>query len=317
MRYTSLAAFETAFSFHPVYLVSCLYDADRMMILKRIATRLKLKYSAEEKRWNTSNFAKEILPLTKEKALFTTNRIFLSYETQIEEEALLRYIERPDPQTFLLLGTKETKSLADAAKKDVAWLDLSQEKPWEKEKRLLTVLQEQISQASKIALPDLLPKLLERIGTDWQTLSQELSKLIAFSGNKKEISSKDLEQISSSPKTKTLWQISEEIIWGKTAFLDYPVLDNSEALTLLGALRYQVQLGLQLHCHPNHAPLPSHIKPYQAQKYGQLAKFKPQAYFEQGLLALFEIEQLLKTSSVNPRLLFSCFSLNLFQNTPK
>lgn len=301
----TLNSFESIEKEAPVYLVCVAHDADRKVILERIAERLK----GQQKRFDTASLKEHILPLTRELSLFGGRTIYLSYQTEIEEEALVSYLASPSQAAILLLGVKESKGLGAAAKKGALCLDLSQEKPWEREKRIVSALRECAAKAKKNISPDLLLKLIARVGSDWNLLEQELDKLISFTGSRPEILLADLEGVGSESKTQGVWQISEEIIWGK-GFPNLPLMETSEALALLGALRYQIQLGWQLCASPLDAP-PLHIKPYQVQKYGKLSHAKTSPYFESALLRLIEVEKLLKTTSLDPRLLLSTFAANL------
>jgi DNA polymerase-3 subunit delta len=300
LKYTNLSAFEGHLGDSPICLVCCAHDADRKMILEKLAAKLQ----AEQKRFDSADLKEDILPLTRELSLFGSKRVFLAFEVQLEEEDLNRYLQSPSPNTYLFLGSKTSKNIPGAL-----YLDLSHEKPWDREKRLLGSLRQLVVKAGKNIAPDLLVKLIARVGSDWSLLESEVEKLITFVGTRHEILLADLESISSESKEQSSWQLSEEIVWGK-GMPFFPPLETSQALALIGALRFQIQLGWQLCSSPLDAP-PLHVKPYQAQKYGKLAHAKSLDYFEKAILGLFEVEKLLKSTSLDPRLLFSRYVANL------
>ena len=304
LKYTSLSALEGHPGDSPVYLICCPHEADRKMILERLAAKLQ----GEHMRFDAATLSTEILPQTRELNLFGSRRVFLVQETQFEEGDLVRYLQSPSPNTYLLLGVKAFKSIHGTV-----GLDLSHEKPWEREKRILASLKQQAANVGKNISPDVLLKLITRVGSDWQLLERELEKLVAFVGSRHEILIADLESISSESKEQSSWQLSEEMVWGKTIPY-FPSMETSQALALIGALRFQIQLGWQLCSSPLDAP-PLHIKPYQAQKYGKLAHAKTLAYFENAIMSLFEVEKLLKSTSIDARLLLSRLAADLAERS--
>ncbi len=319
MKYTAFSGFEKhlseAFPEHlaPAYFVSCAHGEDRKVILSKMVAQLASK--AEVVRFPLGSLSKDLFPLVREQSLFSSIRLFVVDEITLEgeEEALARFLQTPPHKVHFFLGLasgKELKGMADAVKKGAVWLDLSKEKPWEREKRLLASLRDMVLKSGKVAAPDLLEQLLHLIGGDWQKLEREVEKLIAYVGSKRELHLADLRKVITAIAEQTGWQIAEEIVWGQKGIPEPPTIDTSELLALLGAVRYQIQLGWQLASAPLDTP-PSHLKPYQIQKYGKLAHAKPLLFFERALLQLFELEKLSKSTSLDPNLLITRFSATL------
>ena len=267
----------------------------------------KFPKEAEIKRMASAKLSSDLLPLIREMSLFDLPRIFLIYEAELDTEWLLQFLQSTPPKTYLLLGLasgKEQKIVQEATKGGAVWLDLSKEKPWEREKRLVISLREHVLKAGKNIAPDLIERLIHWVGSDWLKLEKELEKLLLFIGKRPEIVFSDLEAVAAGLKELSTWQIAEEIVWGAKGFPRTPALDVSEFLVLIGALRYQIQMGWQM-ANMDLEMLPQHFKPYQAQKYGRLAHGKPALYFETALLELYEMETLAKSASLDPRLLIT------------
>ncbi len=315
MKYQNFGALEKHLAdtqhLSPVYLVSCSYEPDRKVLLDKIAQ--KFPKETEILRYPNASLEKQIVPITREMSLFGLTRLLIVEESEIEEEALLKFVQSPPPKTHLLLGIlcgKEPKGLLEATKKGAVHFDLSKEKPWEREKRLIAALYERVLQAGKRVAPDLIERIIHLIGSDWQKLEREIEKLLAFVGSRHEILPSDLDAVVTDLKELSSWQMAEEIVWGQKNIPDLPLLDTSEFLALIGALRYQVQIGWQLASSPLESP-PPQLKPYQVQKYGKLAHGKAAHFFEKALLKLYEMEMLAKSSGLQPRLLVTRFAAHL------
>ncbi|MBS3904126.1 MAG: hypothetical protein KGZ39_02225 [Simkania sp.] len=319
MKYTSYSGFEKHFieavkaHLAPVYLVSCAHAEDRKVILDKMAAMLSP--AVEITRLSSGSLSKNVLPRTCEQSLFAEQRLFIVEEAVLEGEdsLLVQLSEGKLHKVFFFLGLaqgKEFKGVSDAVKKGAVWLDLSREKPWEREKRLFSSLREWVFNAGKIIDLELLEQLVHAVGSDWQKLERELEKLIAFVGLRRDITLSDFQQVVVGDIVQTTWQIAEEIVWGLKGIPSLPFLDTTEGLTLLGALRYQVQLGWQLASTSLDEPH-SQIKPYQIQKYGKLAHAKPPLFFEKALLKLTELETVMKSSSLDPCLMLTRFTATL------
>lgn len=287
-----------------VYMVSCHFEPDRKVILDRMLQ--KFPKEAEVKRFATAKLS-ELLPLVREMNLFDLPRIFLIYEAEIDTEWLLQFLQNAPPKTFLLLGLisgKEQKIAQETTKFGAVWLDLSREKPWEREKRLVITLREYVLQAGKNIAPDLIERLIHLVGSDWLKLEKEVEKLLLFVGKRQQIISSDLDAIVAGLKELSTWQIAEEIVWGTKGPPPISSIEVGEFLALIGALRYQIQMGWQMASMTLEA-LPQYFKPYQVQKYGKLAHGKPASYFEKALLELYEVEILAKSTNLNSLLLIA------------
>lgn len=211
---------------------------------------------------------------------------------------------------FVILGARsKVAPIAAFVEKEGIVLDLLEEKPWDKEKRLQAALSMRADSTGKKLDPNAAALLLERIGPEPALLESEIDKLICYVGEKPVILCEDVLAMSSASNRATLWQMAEEVIWEKG-----DVLDASQFHALLPALRSQLHVGLSL------ATLIEEGRP--SSEWGQfLPKMWPKtlekrssqaarlgsAYFRKGLAKLFEIELLSRSDSTQYEALLSLF----------
>lgn len=222
--------------------------------------------------------------------------------------------------SFLLIGARAKTPLSNAAEKEGVVLDLSDEKPWDKEKRLAEQLSERAKNSGKRLSPDAASLLFERLDKDAALLEAEIDKLISFVGERSAIVREDVLEISSASKTATLWQTAEEIVWNGES----PLFDPATFIASISALRSQLHLGLTLAVlieekRPSaewSAYLPK-IWPKTLEKRSQQAAELGSLYFQKGLQTLFEIEHLSRSGSNQLGALYDRFRLALFTSRRK
>jgi DNA polymerase III subunit delta len=217
---------------------------------------------------------------------------------------------------YLLFGSRtKTAVLANAVEKEGVVLDLTDEKPWDKEKRLAEELGERAKNAGKRLAPDAATLLFDRLEKDAALLEKEIDKLICYVGERPAITREDVLSVSAMNRTSTLWQTAEEVVWEKGSVA---TVDSTSFHGLIPALRGQLHLGLTL------ATLIEAKCPYE--KWGgflpklwpkTLEKRSSQAaelgstYFQKGLEKLFEIELLSRNNSSQYGALIDLFRAQL------
>lgn len=216
---------------------------------------------------------------------------------------------------YLLLGARKKISLTTAVEKEGVILDLSEEKPWDKEKRIAEQLSQRVEQAGKRLASDVAPLLFERIGIDPALLDREIDKLLCFVGERPTIERSDVFRISASNSTHTLWQTAEEIVWGEGKI----ALPEASAFhALLPALRSQLQLGCKIAALSStgastaewSASLPK-IWPKTLEKRRSQVERLGASYFQKGLKLLFDIELLSRTGSSQLTTLLDLFRMGI------
>ena len=214
---------------------------------------------------------------------------------------------------YLILASKGKSILSDLAEKEGIVLDLLNEKPWEKEKRIQSQLEIKVRSTGKTIAPDALALLLERQDLDAGLLEREIDKLICYSGDRLQIQAADVLAISTSSRTFALWQTAESLIWEGTG-----IADEAHFHSLIPALRAQLQLGLKISsllslnasrdewtkALPKVFPKTLEKRTSQAQRLGI-------NYFTRGLVELFDIELKSRTGATQYGALLDLFRIKL------
>ncbi len=215
---------------------------------------------------------------------------------------------------YLLCGQRSKTILNASFEKGGVVLDLTEEKPWDKEKRLAEQLFERAANGGKRLAADAAPLLFERLGFDAALLDAELDKLICYAGDRPTIERSDIFRISPHSRTQTLWMAAEEIVWEGGS----PSLDAGSFHGLIPTLRSQLTLGMKIASlaasqTPREewsAHLPK-IWPKTLEKRSAQAIKLGVSYFQKGLDLLFEIELLSRTGQTNEAALLDLFRCSL------
>jgi DNA polymerase-3 subunit delta len=212
----------------------------------------------------------------------------------------------------VLFGARSKVALlAAAVEKEGVILDLLEEKPWDKEKRLSEQLMERAKKMGKRLQLEAAALLLERLGTDAALLESEIDKLICYVGDRSSVEREDILKICLTSKASTLWQTAEEIIWNEG---EVPPVDSATFHGLIPILRNQLHLGLTLatlienkcpsdqwsHYLPKLWPKTLEKRSSQAARFGS-------SYFQKGLEKLFEIELSSRSGSTQYQALLDLF----------
>lgn len=232
-----------------------------------------------------------------------------------DQQALSHFLATPLNMGYLILGIRSTKvSFLGAIEKQGVILDLVDEKPWDKEKRLFEQMEERVKRSGKRLASDVPPLLFEKIGHDSSLLDQEIDKLLCYTGERPTIERADVLRLTGLSRQATVWQMADEIIWEKgeislPADLFHP---------LIPALRSQLQLGLKIATlietgvpsdqWASHLPK---IWPKTLEKRTTQASQKGVIWFRKGLELLFEIELLSRDGSSHTEALLDLFRLRM------
>jgi len=231
-----------------------------------------------------------------------------------EAEGLGEFLEKGSLAGSLMLGASGKTVLAKAVEKLGVILDLSEEKPWDRDKRIGEGLQARAQSAGKRLGVGVVPLLFERLGNEVVLLDSEIDKLICYTGERLMIECADVLQISSASKMYSLWQMAEDLVWGEGTMVE------SEAFHgLIPSVRAQLQLGLKLatflaegtaiQCGAPHFPK---MWPKLLEKRKEQAAQKGMVFFQRGLDLLFKVELLSRTGSSQVEALFDLFRTGLY-----
>jgi|GEM_PF-644764 len=318
MKFQNLTAFEKhlpASSVSPTYIVACPDADERSKIVDSIVEWLCKKHPASEVLSSSGAegpFSVVIENLST-RPLFSSHVIVkLSEASDLkkkEREILEGFILKPSEFAFLILATSSLKEFSDVcskAKNDVVVLDLSQEKPWDRQKRLQQWLIERCLKEGKKISQQVAVELLDGCGPDIMLVEQELLKLIAYVGERPFISSEDLKKIGVNYVLPSGWQMAESLVWEGRSPIKDPAFDLSDLLPLLGQVRYHLNLARQFAFHLSQgssreeiAKLFPQVRQNSFDKYIQLSTSHHLPFFDDALKILFKIELLSKNSSLS------------------
>jgi len=331
VKYQNVAAFEKhlqeAFPDHlsPIYMVVTSCDFERKKMFDKIVSFLRRKDASSHVLAYDATVTpiESVLEELNTKSLFGgSNLVVLDRIDKLKEnEKLAHYIVHPSHDAFLILGASASKPVSDLyqkGKKEVVVLDLSEEKPWDRRRRLNEWLNEEAKLSGKSFSSETSAYLFEHIGLDMPGLYQELVKLICYVGDRPAIALGDAKAICSSHSIATGWQLSEGVIWGSDSIGADKTSELPFLLMFIGQLRYHLQTGYQIaQLLENQGPsqdiarLFPQLRPQTLEKYLSGARQKKAAYFHKGLKSLFDLELGAKSSGLDTSLLFDRFIAKL------
>lgn len=336
MKFSSLVAFEKhlqdSFS-SPSYLIATSDADERGMILSQVSSHLLKKYpdsqitviSQQDDPFAQLCATLSTIPLFSSHIILRIDDASIFSKKQIE--TLHSFIKKPSTFAFLLIGTsslKEFSSLSSQAKEELVTLDLSQEKPWDKVKRLKSWIQKRcFDEGKKISLP-LVDLIMDSCGADVLLLEQELVKLFTFVGERKDITEQDIRSVCVNYVMPTGWQMAEQLVFEGRVLSQDASFSLADFIPLLGQLRYHFVTGRQVAFYVARGAGKEEIASHMPQvrqmlldKYIQLTKALPSTFFDEALRSLFKVELLSKNSSLAPQLLLDYLTaeLSLKRNT--
>lgn len=239
---------------------------------------------------------------------------------------LVNYLKDNLLHCYFVLASRDKKSiltlLSEVDKRGVV-LDLTAEKPWEKQGRLATFIVERCAQAKKSISNEAKEAILLFVGSDMSSVEKEIEKVIIYVGEKHIIEKEDVLSICSNVNTATVWQMAEAIVWSGSPFSvnleKEGSIDSTFFNSLLAALRYNLQEGLKLasalEANVNLPQLFPSLRPNVLKKRSEVASVCGSLFFKKMLEKLFEIDSLSKQGNVSLLALLDYFRAKLFFST--
>lgn len=235
----------------------------------------------------------------------------------------LDLLNHPSPDVFLIFLASTAKPVAELyqkGKKELVAVDISDEKPWDKERRLQEWVREEARKAGKQLSSDVAAEMLRHLGPDLATLHQELRKLITFIAEKTVIERKDVEAICGAKDLTTGWQLAETVVWKQPVSLKDKIGDLGFLFPFLGQVRYHLQLGAQMadllerktasHELKKHFPTVRSLD-----KFIPIATQRGSRFFLNGLSKLYDFELLAKSASLDLGVAFDVFQAKIHEKT--
>jgi hypothetical protein len=223
-----------------------------------------------------------------------------------ELKRLIVEVKEASPKNrFALAGEGIPASFYDAVEQNLVCLDLSQEKPWDRKKRLLEEgIQIGMKIGKKISIP-VMEEILLRVGEDLGALKNEVEKLALYQMKKQEITLEDVALLTKERIGENSWRIAEGVVLGES-IEDPDCRDLSDLFALFGQIRFFLYIGLELTekmkkglplMHPS-------LKKGQIEKWAFFVSRIDPDFFSKALCFLFEREVEAKTFFVNPSVLW-------------
>ena len=237
-------------------------------------------------------------------------------------EAVRRYLEKPSGWVSIYLTARELapqNKLAKLVEKNGRVLRFKEEKPWERERRLVEWLIEEANRESVSLSQQAATALVQ--GVDPQMLLQELNKLACFVGEGREVTLESIALLSTPVHHETLWQLGDALLAFESAralTIGSTLLEEGMAIfPLLAGLRSQLSTGVEI----LHAAVKGEVTqkfPYLKgrllEKKMQLLKKWGQERLQRGVLLIFETEVKAKNSSTDPAILLELLIVKLIND---
>lgn len=293
--------------------ITCFFPRNNFFAISR--------YSAED------NNAQEVIANLNSLSLLGDKPVVVLDEVELYKskdlQLIVSYLKDNKLKSYCVLAARDKKSLltlfSEVDKRGVI-LDVSQEKTYEKEKRLSSFITERFAQNKKSISIEARDLILTLIGLDMCMLQNEIDKISLFVGSKTNIEKEDVEAICSSLGTMTPWQIAEKIIFEEDPFIvnlekDY-YIDASFFQSLITALRYNLQEGykvssaLEKNLNLNELFMSTNAKILEKRK--SMAKIHGSEFFKEALKELFEIDLLSKSGMSSYLFLIDLFRIKLY-----
>ncbi len=225
-----------------------------------------------------------------------------------------------EPLSFgCLILTSKQKIHAPWIEQHGAVLDLTEEKPWDKEKRWRETLLEQVHKAGKKIAPEAVAWMMEHLDRNAALASHEMDKLLCYAADRMSIELQDVQKICSESRMAAAWTVAEDLVWEKTFQPHAADLhDPSFFHVFLSAVRQQMQIGAKMHALAE-GKIPfskwgdyfPKVWPKALEKKAQGCQRLSSSYFRKGIEILFEIEMMSKSGSISSELLLDVLRLRL------
>ncbi|MCB1111495.1 MAG: DNA polymerase III subunit delta [Chlamydiia bacterium] len=324
MKYSNLRAFEKHLEgaaqhhFSPVYLIACsdsyqreeAVDILNKRLLCNISDRsLALKtFSADSVSFASLFDELDTMGFLVEKRIVLVNQADKAGK-QVAD-GLLNYIERPNKGTYLVLvcnSIKKNTKLYKSAEKAGVILDIPEEKPWQKEKTMVSWIIEHVGKEGKRIDPHAAQHLIHQLGTDQALLNNEILKLVCYVGDRPMINMDDVCAVSTSINIEDGWKLGEAVfkrdVKGALRISKALIDDGVALLVLLRQLRSQFQTDFEVCCILKNGGNANdvakefpYMKGFILERHVTMARHYGMESFKKGILAIDDTELQAKNS---------------------
>ncbi|MCH9631749.1 MAG: hypothetical protein S4CHLAM6_00660 [Chlamydiae bacterium] len=228
-------------------------------------------------------------------------------------KVLQEYLKSPRSNMRLVLtASSMLKDFAIFAKDGVA-LDLSGEKPWDKEKRLSMQIMQKFKLAQLRASSAICDQIVKMCGSRVALIDQEVEKLSCYLYGRNEVALKDLDIILSNPQ-QSIFKIGQALFEHHLkGALELTQEQKFPLMMLVYSLRSMVQRSYRLKRveRSDYAQKFPQLKGYLLEKTLKLSNQYSASQFKRMLQILFEIELLMKSQPIAEDFLISLLLIKL------
>lgn len=212
MKFHDLAMFKKKIESEPPS-VALLVAKESALLLGKVAPAGTLSFVAST--FSASRFSAEVETLP-----FFEKRRYVSLEgfdelAASDQQLVTQYALAPNARTTLFITATTlgaSHKLTKEAEKNGALLFLAEEKPWDKEKRLMQFAST-LAATYGVELGAVEAKtIVNLLQKEERTIENEVKKIACFVGEKRKVTSEDLRQIFCGKEVFSSWQLAEKII---------------------------------------------------------------------------------------------------------
>ncbi len=319
MKFTQGAAFqkhlEQASPSHlsNAYLVVCTHADDRKEFMDAaVAALTKKEPEAQVVHYNGQRQSVELREVLAP-SLFASKLIVaidaLDQCKKPDVEMLAHAVAQPIPGVSLVLGASAKKNaevIAELGKKELIVLDLSAEKPWDRQRRIKDGFFQYVHRQGKGIASDAWEVLADACGHESASVRSEIDKLLTYIGPKPRIELKDVTSLCLAVGESLSWRTVEKLIWDEgTLDCQVELEDSAELFPWISSMRSHLRSGLKIAVLGSQRATPEEIaralptlKPQSLNTYISVAPKMGEAYFSHGLRLLYDLEMHLKSSTM-------------------
>ena len=319
MKFNHLPAFEKHVkSADPDHLsrVYLIVDSEEY-VQKKLAKTLVQK----DEEWSTY-YADELTPQKVDEILnsfsmFSPKRCIAILSIEKLPKNLLKmfldYLKAPHESLRLVLTSSSMlKSFLPFVKEGVA-VDLSSEKPWDKEKRLSDEVMNKFRGAKLKSTKLLCDQVVKMCGLKVSLIDQEVEKLLCYLHGKSEVSKEDLKLVLSNPE-HSIFKVGQALFEHRLReALNYVKEQDFPLMMLVYSLRSMIVRSYRLKRVPSSEisqKFPQ-LKGYLLEKTQSLSNAYSEGQFKKMLQVLFDVELLMKSQPLSEEFLISLLLIKL------
>lgn len=223
------------------------------------------------------------------------------------------YFTNPDPTLYLIVSASalhHSSTFYKKCEKVAVLLEFAEEKPWEKEKSIISWIVAQVASEGKQINAAAAKHIVKLLGPEQSTLFNELKKLSCYVGNRKEITAQDITAICSSVNSENGWQLGEALLKREPAAAlrigRELLLEGNAAIGMVRQIRSQFQTAFQVGSIIAHGgsdgditKLFPYMRGFTLERQRSLAQTYGIARFKTAMLLIDETEWQLKSSGTD------------------